>query len=463
MANIVPGPSILGPAIAAAVAMSVLNEERKQVESIDVQSGQRSEEQALSGNKRKRDFFEGEPDEAPPDKRHIPDKTIAGSKRSRDAPSEQALKRAKAVFNKKNTRKRMGKSKKTGKRKSGGRDPKSSGKAKSTGKTAGAGPKAKATAAAKNKVSNGMKQFLRPENGSPLMLPSENNTPCMIATSQTIGLFEPGTGSPADQRPQVPCQVFFPGSIRRPVYTNPEREGDIRAITGLGNSTQSQIYAEIATQSARYRVVSAHLEIHYIGEDDHNGGEFVINKFKPTIPFDADTQSWNNPDKFPSAINSIAPRTAYLPAKKGAEIAFFRNDRTTYQGFSNIDDVNAQVKMEAAVVWLDGAATGQESKQRWRWTLTQTVEIVFEADSFWSKFHMHGPCGKDEWTTYYDRTVQKIESRGADVTSNGQQAYQFARSAYETAQEVNAMFPDFFPTLANMFSGVALQQIGWIN
>lgn len=358
----------------------------------------------------------------------------------------------------------MGKSKATGQRKSGGYDNKMSGKAKSTGKRTGpATAKAQATASKKTFASNKMKQFLRPEDGSPLMLPSNNNTPCMVVTSQTVGLFEPGTGSPGATAPQVPAIAFFPGSIRYPVYPNPDRNAtDIRIISSLGTAVPSQIYEELQTESARYRVVAAHLEIHYIGEDDHNGGEFVVHKFKPSVPFDASTQSWSATDKFPNKLSDLAPRTAYLPAKKGAEIAFFRNDRAMYNAYSHINDANAEVKLEAAIVWLDGAATAADTKQRWRWTLTQTVEIVFEPDSFWSKFHMHGPCGKDEFDMYYDRTVQKIESKGADIAGAGQQAYQFAKAAYETTAEVHKTFPTFFQSIGNMF-GPQLQQIGWIN
>lgn len=287
------------------------------------------------------------------------------------------------------------------------------------------------------------------------MMPSQISQPCLAVTSQTIGVFAPDTTQP------LPCQVFTPGSLKRCVYKNPPR-GTVgvdanSVLTGIGTGTNAQIYTEISNIGAKYRVTAAHLEVHYIGNDDQNGGEFIVNKFKPTPVDNGANHTWNNTDKFPNTVAEVAPSTVYLPAKKGLEVLFFANERQQFQAFTHVNTENVpETSMEACIIWLQGAATGAESKQEWRWTLTQTIEIVFEPDSFFSKFHMTPPCGKDEWNALYDYTVREVQARGDDVTANGNQQRSLLDDASSALQVVSQQYPDAIPQLQAL-AGRAVQ------
>lgn len=300
-----------------------------------------------------------------------------------------------------------------------------------------------------NRAASHIYSFSRPQHNSPMMMPSSSGTSCMAVTSQTVGLIEPNDTAPNG----LPAAIFYPGSIKAPVYGSPTRAqggNGIKEISHVGSGTTSQIWNDIQSIGAQYRVTAAHLTIHYIGNDDNNGGEFLVNKFKPALnvsqtPTQAD---WQNTDKFPNKYDDVSPTSVYLPAKKGVEVLFFRNSRQLFQEFSAINDDHAQQKMEGAVIWLANAATTEATRQKWRWTLTQTIELVFEADSFWSKFHLMPPCGRDEWDALYDRTMVKTEAAGADVTSFGAQAREYARQTYAAALEVHALFPNAAPWTA---------------
>jgi len=333
----------------------------------------------------------------------------------------------------------------TGQRRRGAKRKRSSTKASSSSSRRQSCPPSSAasrtaTNAGARRAANGIAAFVRPEHNAPMMLPSSSSTPCMAVTSQTVGKFSPAPNNP------LPTVIFSPGSIRSPVYESPVKvqEGettDHEQIDEWGNGTNSQIWTSIQSIGAKYRVIAAHLEVHYIGNDDQNGGEFVINKFKPTPYDDGENHTFKSDDKFPNKINDVAPATAYLPAKKGCEITFFRNDRQVFNAFNHINSQQAETSMEACVFWLDGAATADATKQTWRWTLTQTIELVFEPDSFWSKFHAHPPCGRDEWDALYDRTMAIAENKGADITSYGQQARQMYSAARDAIYQVQSDFP----------------------
>lgn len=279
----------------------------------------------------------------------------------------------------------------------------------------------------------------------------------MALTSQSSGMFEPN----ATGAGQYPVILFAPGSIKSPVYANPTRQTSAgqpvySKIADVGTATNSQVWADLSSITSKYRVTSAHLEIHYIGNDENNGGEFIVNKFKP-VPSGPNNNNtlWDHVANLPKDRDDKSPDTQFIPAKRGVEVLFFRNDRSTYQAFSNLQDDDAEAKMEAALVWLDGAATSAETAQKWRWTLTQQIEIVFKPDNFFSKFHVHSPVGSDEWEHFYDFTVQRIEQTGADICPHGEQQGQLYRAASDAYSYV--------PSLSSTMSGVYNVGAGALN
>lgn len=284
--------------------------------------------------------------------------------------------------------------------------------------------------AARHRASSVMANFLLPRHHYALLSPVRYPTPRMAITSQTTGTITP------DDNGRF-ALIATPGSLLTSLYNGVtitvSQEGP--DITSPGTAQTSQIYDQVNDSAGdpRYRVTSAALQIHYIGDDDDNGGEFVVNKFKPKKEGSEFLAS------LPSKLNSISERTHYLPAKKGVEILFFAADNQQYTTFEVPQAPHNRAGLEGAVVWLDGANTAD--KQKWRYVLTQTVECIFGPETLMAKMHRNSGPLTDEYLGAYSRIQETMRETSHDVSSVGEMAHNAYTHARDAVNYLNENYP----------------------
>jgi hypothetical protein len=297
-----------------------------------------------------------------------------------------------------------------------------------------------------------LKYSLYPIENSPIKRPDSNGYHTIALTLVTTSTFVPQQLSNSTVAGQY-CLFFTPGSIRQMWHKPAGMTFDVTdagnpKITAFTHAEPADKYTELLDDGMGYRINGARLKISYIGNDEHNQGEFIIHKFK--LPK-------GNPrdiSHFPQEMNDSNSRTKFLAAKDGAEVVFLPNDSHICKNMVEIDEQNHQTGFDACVVWLNGGSETTTEKPTWRWTVYQTVEVQIEPDQLLHKVtRPTDAIGEQQFDQALNGVANDLAESNSDMNYDGGVLDQILNRIDEAianspAQGVNDLASN--PTLGNV-------------
>jgi hypothetical protein len=144
-------------------------------------------------------------------------------------------------------------------------------------------------------------------------------------------------------------------------------------ITNIGPGWNTTGYSHMYNDTRNFRVVASTLEVEYVGNDNTNGGIISVKAFTGDYGAAnaAPSDSWPT-----SASDSCLPEWDGR-ASRGTYIIAQVNDSTHRKTYHNLGELvhSGQAYMKYLVL-IEGADV---SNQSWRFTLTQSLELLPEA------------------------------------------------------------------------------------
>jgi len=219
--------------------------------------------------------------------------------------------------------------------------------------------------------------------------------------------------------------AFTPGNLQYSYFPNvacteDSYDTDIQEISSLQEGKPSAIYDSILANADTYRVISANLKLHYIGNDDQNSGEIVVQKFDP---LEMNYNNYMYDVSVPLTVNEHCKATKFIPAKEGCEIAFFpahRDGFSTYKQFGGNapgGTLDAMRSLEGCIVRIQGCASTASTAQSWRWELVQTVELSPKPNTLLSRLAHPSPTNNPTLRAITDSVAKHCSDRGHDIVS----------------------------------------------
>lgn len=219
--------------------------------------------------------------------------------------------------------------------------------------------------------------------------------------------------------------VFTPGNLQYSYFPNvavteATCTADVQEIASLQDGKPSAIYESIVSNADTYRVIGANLKLHYIGDDNDNNGEIVVQKFDPL------EMNFNNnlsDVSVPLTVNEHCKSTKFIPAREGCEVAFFpahRDGFSTYKqvgGNAPVGTLDATRSLEAIVLRVQGCASANSTAQSWRWELVQTVELSPKPNTLLSRLAHPSPTNNPTLRAITDSVAKHCSDRGHDISS----------------------------------------------
>lgn len=219
--------------------------------------------------------------------------------------------------------------------------------------------------------------------------------------------------------------AFTPGNLQYSYFPNvsctqASHNDGTHIINSLQKGEKSAIYDSIVTNADSYRVIAANLKIHYIGNDDDNSGEIVVQKFDPLeMSYTNDLSDVS----VPTTVNEHCKSTQFIPAKEGCEVAFFRAHRDGFSTYKQVGGnapsgtIDAMRSLEAIILRVQGCASGASVVQSWRWELVQTVELTPKPNTLLSRLAHPSPTYNPTLQAITDKVAKHCSDSGHDIQS----------------------------------------------
>lgn len=219
--------------------------------------------------------------------------------------------------------------------------------------------------------------------------------------------------------------VFTPGNLQYSYFPNvsvteASCTADIQEINSLQDGKPSAIYDSIVANADTYRVIGANLKLHYIGDDDNNSGEIVVQKFDP---LEMNYQNDLTDVSVPLTVNEHCKATKFIPAKEGCEVAFFPAHRDGFSTYKQIygnapnGTLEAMRSLEGIVLRVQGCASSNSTHQSWRWELVQTVELSPKPNTLLSRLAHPSPTNNPTLRAIVDSVAKHCSDKGQDISS----------------------------------------------
>lgn len=244
------------------------------------------------------------------------------------------------------------------------------------------GKKKKRSGAGGNKPSRHVPtncSWVCPGDGIMLRLPDgagSRSIPMEVVTRGTIGPDAHGNAA----------MILSPALLHKALNLTPTIQAG--KVTDWGPGTDVGPYGSISSNIAQYRVVSASLELHYIGSNLHNAGALSIKAFQATssvigpgaVPLDV-----------PTSYTSAASPSYYGRASRGAFVVAARNDSVSLLRYTtpSANDVLTSRALKQYAVFISGA--DGLNPQAWEYVLRQNVELVPDANNWLARTAMPPP------------------------------------------------------------------------
>lgn len=246
-------------------------------------------------------------------------------------------------------------------------------------------------------------------NSLPPRVPDSNMTASLQMISVTTGTINPNDVA-EDQKPDYGfVRVFFPGRLGNMIL-KPEVDEDAPDImtsnSGNGTENNSDYQQSLFTDIGQLRVTGATIKFEYIGNDTSNQGEIIVKKFDPSS--DGDIHVLSN---IPDSVDAVCKQTKFMPAKDGFFTFAGKSDHQSYNQFHIPANLNMGRSLEGLVVWLKGGAHDQS----WRFTITQSIEIVPKQGEFMRRFCRDSPPNIPFFEQSYSALVNLMANANMDI------------------------------------------------
>jgi hypothetical protein len=249
--------------------------------------------------------------------------------------------------------------------------------------------------------------------------------------------------------------VFTPGNLQYSYFPNvgvteASCTADIQVINSLQDGKPSAIYDSIVANADTYRVIGANLKLHYIGNDDDNNGEIIVQKFDP---LEMDYSNNLADVSVPLTVNEHCKSTKFIPAKEGCEVAFFPAHRDGFSTYKQIlgnapnGTLDAMRSLEGIVLRVQGAASANSTAQSWRWELVQTVELSPKPNTLLSRLAHPSPTNNPTLRAITDSVAKHCSDKGHDISSgHANPRMQCLNTAMSMAPRVAAQLGSSLPS-----------------
>lgn len=241
------------------------------------------------------------------------------------------------------------------------------------------------------------------------------------------------------KKPGRILMAFVPGSLKYTYFdtvgTTTDVTGDIRTIRSLQVAKACYMFNDIRDRCDSYRVTGASLKLVYTGNDTYNGGEICIQKFDPFDMVYSNQLTTIGDNQYlgsvPTSVSTSCKIRKFLPAKDGAQVAFFRCHDDGFHTYKSLENTNqpegdeeAMRSMEGIILRIDRAAYDDENSsaqaQGWRWELTQTVEVSPRSQTLLATLARPSDFNNPVLENIAKETAKRCQSNGHDILSTDQ-------------------------------------------
>lgn len=249
-------------------------------------------------------------------------------------------------------------------------------------------------------------------NQRPARVPDSQMIGSLQMISTTTGTFNPNAVVSDDEKLDYGfVKIFFPGRLAHMVLSPKVDETGAAVINEIPGDTadiinNSDYKADLFDSIKQIRVTGATIKFEYIGNDTSNQGEIVVKKFDPSI--DTNIAALDN---VPLTVDAICKQTKFMPAKDGFFTYAQKSDHQAYNKFHTPGYLQQGRCLEGLVVWLQGGA----SDQSWRWTVTQSIEIVPKQGEFMKRFTKDSPPNIPFFEQSYSALVNLMGNANMDI------------------------------------------------